>query len=60
VIPLSYNRPAIDSMQRAKVSTFSGGHSVFLEQPDAFAEQFLAFAWELPAENRLACGLASV
>jgi 4,5:9,10-diseco-3-hydroxy-5,9,17-trioxoandrosta-1(10),2-diene-4-oate hydrolase len=55
VIPLSYNRTTIDSMRHAKLSTFAGGHSAFLEQPDAFAEQFLAFAWELPADNRRAC-----
>ena len=44
VIPLSFCRPAIDAAQRGSLTTFDAGHATFLEQPDAFAEGFLAFA----------------
>jgi len=44
VIPLAFCRPAIDRMRRATVTSFAGGHAAFLEQPDAFAEAFAAFA----------------
>ena len=44
VIPLGLCRRAINRMKRVTVATFVGGHSPFLEQPDAFAEGFLAFA----------------
>jgi pimeloyl-ACP methyl ester carboxylesterase len=47
VIPLSVCRPAIDRMRRATVTRFAGGHAAFLEQPDAFAEGFAAFARDL-------------
>lgn len=43
VIPLWMCRPAIARMRQACLSTFSGGHSAFLEQPDWFAGKFLGF-----------------
>lgn len=43
VIPLWMCRPAIVRMKQARLSTFSGGHSAFLEQPDWFAREFLGF-----------------
>ena len=53
VIPLSRCRPAIRRLKRATLSEFQGGHSAFLEQPDTFAEGFLAFAARLqpPQDN---------
>lgn len=44
VIPLWMCRPAIRRLRRAKLSTFKGGHSAFLEQPDAFTLAFRQFA----------------
>jgi pimeloyl-ACP methyl ester carboxylesterase len=51
VIPLSYNLDCIRAMKRARVTTFPGGHAAFLERPDQFAEDFLAFVWELPRKG---------
>ncbi|WP_394761407.1 alpha/beta fold hydrolase [Phenylobacterium sp.] len=45
VIPLGLCRPAIAAMASATVTEFDGGHSPFLEQPQAFVagfEQFVA------------------
>lgn len=45
VIPLSLCRPAIRAVRQASVTEFDGGHSPFLEQPQAFVagfEQFVA------------------
>ncbi|WP_304190511.1 alpha/beta fold hydrolase [Phenylobacterium aquaticum] len=47
VIPLSRCRPAIKAMKHAQVTVFPGGHAAFLEQPDAFAAGFRAFAARL-------------
>lgn len=44
VIPLLFCKPAIRRMKRAALTTFSGGHAAFLEQPDAFAAAFAQFA----------------
>jgi len=44
VIPLGFCRAALDATPGARVTTFKAGHAAFLEQPDAFAEAFLAFA----------------
>jgi 4,5:9,10-diseco-3-hydroxy-5,9,17-trioxoandrosta-1(10),2-diene-4-oate hydrolase len=44
VIPLSLCRPAIERLRRQSLTLFDGGHSAFLEQPDAFAQGFSAFA----------------
>ncbi|TJY59032.1 alpha/beta hydrolase [Sinimarinibacterium sp. CAU 1509] len=44
VIPLLLCRPAIRRMKHATLSRFSGGHSAFLEQPEAFLREFRAFA----------------
>lgn len=44
VIPLSFCKAALDATPNATVTTFKAGHAAFLEQPDAFAEAFLAFA----------------
>jgi len=40
LIPLAMVRPALDQLQNARLSLFRGGHSPFLEQPDAFAAEF--------------------
>lgn len=44
VIPLARCRAAIDRLPQARLTLFEGGHSAFLEDPDAFAEAFAAFA----------------
>jgi 4,5:9,10-diseco-3-hydroxy-5,9,17-trioxoandrosta-1(10),2-diene-4-oate hydrolase len=44
IIPLSLVRPAVRRMKRARLSLFGGGHTPFLEQPSAFAAQFLNLA----------------
>lgn len=44
VVPLWTCRAAIRRFKRARVSLFTGGHSAFLEQPDAFADEFVKFA----------------
>jgi 4,5:9,10-diseco-3-hydroxy-5,9,17-trioxoandrosta-1(10),2-diene-4-oate hydrolase len=49
VIPLARCRPAIAAMRQASITEFAGGHAAFLEQPETFAEAFLAFAASLPA-----------
>ena len=43
VIPLALCRPAIRAMRNASLSRFDGGHSPFLEDPDAFAAGFSDF-----------------
>jgi 4,5:9,10-diseco-3-hydroxy-5,9,17-trioxoandrosta-1(10),2-diene-4-oate hydrolase len=41
VIPLSMIRPALARMAHARLTVFEGGHTPFLEQPDAFATAFM-------------------
>jgi pimeloyl-ACP methyl ester carboxylesterase len=48
-IPLRYCLPAIRRLKKATLTQFKGGHTPFLEQPDAFAKAFLDFAARLPA-----------
>jgi pimeloyl-ACP methyl ester carboxylesterase len=48
-IPLKYCLPAIRRLKKATLTQFEGGHTPFLEQPDAFAQAFLNFAAQLPA-----------
>jgi pimeloyl-ACP methyl ester carboxylesterase len=48
-VPLKYCLPAIRRMKKATLTQFKGGHTPFLEQPDAFAAAFLDFAAKLPA-----------
>ena len=48
VIPLAFCRPAIRRLRNATLTTFKAGHSAFLEQPDGFADGFLAFVARLP------------
>lgn len=43
-IPLSFVLPAVGRLKRATISRFKGGHSAFMEDPDAFARAFLLFA----------------
>ena len=43
VIPLALCRGAIKRMRQAKLSLFRGGHSPFLEDPDAFAKALFDF-----------------
>ena len=47
VIPLSLCRAAIDATPGAALTLFNAGHAPFLEQPRAFARDFLAFAERL-------------
>ncbi len=47
VIPLGRCRAAIEATPNASLSLFDAGHAAFLEQPDAFARGFLAFAGAL-------------
>jgi pimeloyl-ACP methyl ester carboxylesterase len=47
-LPLSRCLPAIRRLKFYRLSTFPGGHCPFLEQPDAFAEEFLSFMNRLP------------
>jgi pimeloyl-ACP methyl ester carboxylesterase len=44
VIPLAYCLPAIKTLKHGTLKTYPGGHSAFLEAPDAFAADFAAFA----------------
>lgn len=44
VIPLWMCRPAIRRIPGARITRYRGGHAPFLESPDAFARDFLAFA----------------
>ncbi len=48
IVPLKRCLPTIRRLQRHTLSVFKGGHAPFLEQPDAFAEGFKAFAASLP------------
>jgi pimeloyl-ACP methyl ester carboxylesterase len=42
--PLSFCRAGIEAIPGVELTLFEGGHSPFLEQPDAFAPAFTAFA----------------
>jgi 4,5:9,10-diseco-3-hydroxy-5,9,17-trioxoandrosta-1(10),2-diene-4-oate hydrolase len=44
VVPLGLCREALEAAPGASISTFAAGHAAFLEQPEAFAQAFLAFA----------------
>lgn len=48
VIPLGLCMPCIRRMPTARVTQYAGGHTAFLEQPQAFVEGFNAFVKELP------------
>lgn len=51
VIPLWMCRPALRQLRRLfRITTYAGGHSAFLEQPEAFARDFRAFADQLQPE----------
>ena len=57
VIPLWLCRPAICRIPQAQLSSFKGGHSAFLEQPDAFLGALIAFLEALPvAEEEVMAG----
>lgn len=43
VIPLWLCRPAIRALQQASLTTFRGGHTAFLEDPEHFTPAFLRF-----------------
>ena len=49
VLPLKYCLPAIKQLKSYTLTVFEGGHSPFLEQPDAFAKGFEGFMTGLPA-----------
>jgi 4,5:9,10-diseco-3-hydroxy-5,9,17-trioxoandrosta-1(10),2-diene-4-oate hydrolase len=59
VIPLHLCRVAIEAIPGVAISLFDGGHSAFLEQPDAFAEGFRAFAARLPLGAAVRAGSCS-
>jgi pimeloyl-ACP methyl ester carboxylesterase len=45
---LFLNRPGIRRLPRARLVTFAGGHTPYLEEPEAFADAFTGFLGELP------------
>jgi pimeloyl-ACP methyl ester carboxylesterase len=47
ILPLTACLPAIRRIKRSKLDTFNAGHTVFLEQPDAFAAGFEDFVSRL-------------
>ena len=47
ILPLNACLPAIKRIKRTKLDTFDAGHTVFLEQPDAFAAGFEDFVSSL-------------
>lgn len=49
VLPLKNCLPAIKALQDCKLSKFDAGHSVFIEQPEAFASGFAEWTATLPA-----------
>jgi pimeloyl-ACP methyl ester carboxylesterase len=51
VIQLRRNRPAIESIPGVRFETFPGGHSPFLECPDAFMPALESFLASLPARD---------
>ncbi|HEX7761157.1 MAG TPA: alpha/beta hydrolase [Caulobacteraceae bacterium] len=51
VLPLAFCKAAIEATPGATLTTFTAGHAAFLEQPDAFAQAFLAFADTLGARR---------
>ncbi|MBI1213653.1 MAG: alpha/beta fold hydrolase [Alphaproteobacteria bacterium] len=51
VIPLSYAKPVIAKMKRARLTRFRGGHAAFLERPKQFNREFLKFAASLNRER---------
>ncbi|MGA7071272.1 alpha/beta fold hydrolase [Bradyrhizobium sp.] len=53
IIPLDRCRPTIARFRHGRLSTFDAGHSAFLEQPEAFAREFVVFADDLAASPRL-------
>lgn len=50
VIPLSRCRATLARIPSANLTLFDGGHSAFLEDPDAFAAGFEVFAASLPRD----------
>ena len=58
VIPLARRRASLEAIPDVTISLFDGGHSAFLEQPEAFAEGFRAFAARLAPRTAAAATLA--
>jgi 4,5:9,10-diseco-3-hydroxy-5,9,17-trioxoandrosta-1(10),2-diene-4-oate hydrolase len=50
IVSWARNRPAV-SRSSAEVQMFRGGHSAFMEDPDAFTAAFEAFARQLPERS---------
>jgi 4,5:9,10-diseco-3-hydroxy-5,9,17-trioxoandrosta-1(10),2-diene-4-oate hydrolase len=48
VIPLAFCRDAIGALRHGRLTRYRAGHAVFLEQPDAFAADFVTWADALP------------
>jgi 4,5:9,10-diseco-3-hydroxy-5,9,17-trioxoandrosta-1(10),2-diene-4-oate hydrolase len=51
ILPLKYCLPAINRLKHHRLTTFEGGHSPFLEQPEAFARDFETFMKGLPSRG---------
>lgn len=51
ILPLKYCLPAIKQLRNYTLTVFEGGHSPFLEQPDAFATGFEDFMKGLPSSG---------
>jgi pimeloyl-ACP methyl ester carboxylesterase len=49
VIPLSACLPAIKALRHGRLTRYTAGHAVFLEEPDAFAADFIGWAENLSA-----------
>lgn len=52
VLPWSRSRAAAETFPDVRVEFFRGGHAAFLEDPDRFAQTFLAFASDLAGAPR--------
>lgn len=50
VLPLKNCLPGIKMLKEYRLSKFDAGHSAFIEQPEAFASGFAAWAAALPAK----------
>ena len=50
VVPLKYCLPAIERLKHHKLTVFECGHAPFLEQPEAFAKGFDAFAKSIASQ----------
>ncbi len=52
IVSWKRSAPAISCFERGQVERFDGGHTAFLEDPDAFADAFLRFVDDLSNTDR--------